>query len=36
MAIGGDEEDNDHWLDGKLESACPVASPFPSQLMKVA
>jgi putative SOS response-associated peptidase YedK len=30
------EEDYDHWLDGEVESACALAAPFPSQLMKVA
>jgi putative SOS response-associated peptidase YedK len=30
------EEDYDAWLDGEVESACQLAQPFPSQLMKVA
>jgi len=29
-------EDYDHWLDGEVESACSLAQPFPSQLMRVA
>ena len=30
------DEDHDAWLDGEVESACSLAQPFPSQLMKVA
>jgi putative SOS response-associated peptidase YedK len=30
------DEDFDAWLDGEVESACALAQPFPSQLMKVA
>ena len=29
-------QDYDHWLDGEVESACSLAQPFPSQLMRVA
>jgi len=29
-------EDYDHWLDGEVESACSLAQPFPSRLMRVA
>ncbi|MEA3008757.1 MAG: hypothetical protein QOJ91_449 [Sphingomonadales bacterium] len=29
-------EDYDSWLDGEAESACELAQPFPSQLMRVA
>lgn len=29
------EEGYDHRLDGEVESACALAAPFPSQLMKV-
>lgn len=29
-------EDYDRWLDGKADDACSLATPFPSQLMKVA
>ena len=29
-------EDYDAWLDGEAETACALASPYPSQLMRVA
>jgi putative SOS response-associated peptidase YedK len=29
-------EDYDRWLDGDVDEVCSLASPFPSQLMKVA
>ena len=29
-------EDYDAWLDGDVDSACALAAPFPSQLMRVA
>jgi putative SOS response-associated peptidase YedK len=29
-------EDYDGWLDGEVASACSLAQPFPSQLMRVA
>lgn len=29
-------EDYDQWLDGEVASACALAQPFPSQLMRVA
>ena len=30
------DEDYDAWLDGEVDSACSLAQPFPSQLMRVA
>lgn len=29
------EEDEEHWLNGDVDSVCEMASPFPSQLMSV-
>lgn len=29
-------DDYERWLDGEVESACSLAQPFPSQLMRVA
>jgi putative SOS response-associated peptidase YedK len=36
MPVVLQDEDYDVWLDGDVESACELAQPFPSQLMKVA
>jgi putative SOS response-associated peptidase YedK len=36
MPVMLQEEDYDAWLDGEVESACALAQPFPSQLMRVA
>ena len=30
------DEDYDRWLDGDVDEVCSLASPFSSQLMKVA
>lgn len=36
MPVSLHPEDYDGWLDGVVESACSLAQPFPSQLMRVA
>jgi putative SOS response-associated peptidase YedK len=36
MPVILDEADYDRWLDGDVDEVCSLATPFPSQLMKVA
>jgi putative SOS response-associated peptidase YedK len=36
MPVVLQDDDYDVWLDGDVETACELAQPFPSQLMKVA
>jgi putative SOS response-associated peptidase YedK len=35
MPVILDPEDYDRWLDGEVDDACSLATPFPSQLMTV-
>lgn len=36
MPVILDPEDYDQWLDGEVDDVCTLATPFPSQLMRVA
>ena len=36
MPVILDPDDYDRWLDGEASDACSLATPFPSQLMRVA